>query len=107
VRETENTETQIRKHCRFSCKCNSSHRLLHCYLRDGRQIVVGVVRHDNPAEEDGHYSRQMNAFCQCVGQVSEHQHHAKLQRGILAQLHMFQQVFNATDKIWSRRILSH
>ena len=48
------------------CEGNSSHCLPHGYLGDGGQVVVGVVRHDNSAEQDGHYSRQVDAFGQRV-----------------------------------------
>lgn len=47
---------------------------------------MGVVGHDDAAKEDGHDARQMEAFREGIGQVSEAEHHAELQRWVPPQL---------------------
>ena len=74
------------------CKCYGAHCLPHRDLRDGRQVVMRVVRHDYAAEQNGHNARQMNTFSKCVRKVREYEHHAKLQGWIPSQFYILEQV---------------
>ena len=71
---------------------NGSPCLLYSDLCDRRQVDVCVVWHDNPTEQNGHDTRQVQSLRQAVGSIGKHQHHAKLQRRCLTQVYKLQQV---------------
>ena len=60
-------------------------------LSDGGHVVVGVVGHDHPTEQDSHDTREMDTLGQCIGGVDEAQHQGELQARVGVQVNLLQQ----------------
>ena len=79
MREGENPQAEIDKYRGLTDEGERPHGLLHRDLGDGREVVVGVLAHDDSTKEDGHDARQVDTLGQGVGYVDEAQHQGKLQ----------------------------
>ena len=60
VREGENSQAEIDKYRGLADEGERPHGLLHRDLGDRGEVVVGVVRHDEAAEQDGHDAGQVD-----------------------------------------------
>ena len=90
MREGENPEAEIDKYRGLADEGKRPHGLLHRDLGDGGEVVVGVVRHDEAAEEDGHDAGQVDALGQGVGGVDKAEHQGELQAGVGVQVDVLQ-----------------
>ena len=91
----------------FTCnKRQRSQALLHCNLRNRRQIKVRIMWHEYAAEKDRHnpcnktslqtlykcFTRQMKSLCQSIWQICEDQYKCEFQRRCSSQVDMFEQL---------------
>ena len=60
-------------------KGDRSHCLLNCDLSDGSEVVVSVVGHDYPTEENGHDARELETLSKKVRTKGKEKPHGKLQ----------------------------
>lgn len=82
--EREDRQSEVGEHTRLANKSQGAHRLLHRDLRNGREVEVTVMRHDDSIEQNRHNTRQMTALGEHVGAVSEDQQQRKLERRMLS-----------------------
>lgn len=69
---------------------HSAESVLHVNLRHERQVLMGVVRHDDAGEENRRDARQVQRLGTAVGEVGADEHHAELERRIATQVDVFQ-----------------
>uniref|UniRef100_A0A1Y1LIY5 Uncharacterized protein n=1 Tax=Photinus pyralis TaxID=7054 RepID=A0A1Y1LIY5_PHOPY len=91
VLEAEQRQPEVGEHACLRNEGERSQGLLHCYLRYGGEIEMGIVGHDDSAKQNRHNAGQVNAFGEYVGGVRKHQHHAEFQGRIFTQVDVLQQ----------------
>lgn len=87
--EAEYGQAEIGEDARFGDESERAKHLLDGDARDGREIVVGVVGHDDAGEQDGHDARQLDRLGEHVRRVHEDEHERGLERRSLAQVDVF------------------
>ena len=85
-RKAEEGQSEVGEHARLRDEGDGAHGLLHGDLSDGREVVVGVLTHDDGAEEDGHDAGEVDPLGQGVGRVDEAEHERELERGVVVEV---------------------
>ena len=93
VFKTKYGHAQVGEHTRLGHEWERAKYLLHGYARHRGQIKVGIVRHDQASEQNGHYAREFERFGKHIRRVHKYEHKGCLERWRSSQIDVFEELF--------------